>query len=106
MKTDGNYLYSYSEESREVRIVRTTDLALMKKIKLPDTFSSMQMYLQNDRLILVGQKYTSASSLYTSRWYAPEMKTVISIYRVTDPSAPVLERYHQIDGSYRDSRIV
>ena len=106
MKTDGSYLYSYSEESREVRIVRTTDLALMKTIKLPDTFSSLQMYLSEGRLVLVGQKYVSSSSSWTYRWYAPEIKTIALVYRVTDPSKPILERYHQIDGSYRDSRIV
>ena len=83
-----------------------SDLTLAKSIKLPDTFSSMQMYLSGDRLIIVGSKYTDTNSSWNYRWYAPETKTIALVYRVKDPSAPVLERYHQIDGSYRDSRVI
>ena len=106
MKTDGKNLYSYSEESREIRIVRASDLTLENTIRLPDTFSSVQLYLSSGKLVAVGQKYSQSGNMYTARWYAPEMKTVVAIYRISDPAKPVLERYNQIDGNYRDSRIV
>ena len=106
MKTDGTYIYTYSEDSREIRIVRASDLALQKTIKLPENFSSLQMYLSAGKLVVVGQKYVTTGNAYSARWYAPESKSIVAVYRITDPSAPVLERYNQIDGNYRDSRIV
>jgi Beta propeller domain len=106
VKTDGKNIYTYSEESREVRIVRSSDLTLENTIKLPDAFSSMQMYLTEGKLVIVGSKYTNSNTYSTLRWYTPEVKTIVAIYRVTDPTKPVLERYNQIDGNYRDSRIV
>jgi inhibitor of cysteine peptidase len=106
VKTDGINLYTYSEESREVRIVRASDLTLENTIKLPDTFSSVQLYLSNGKLIIIGTKYSNTGNSYTYRWYAPEVKTVVAVYRVTDPMKAVLERYNQIDGNYRDSRMI
>jgi hypothetical protein len=106
VKTDGTNLYTYSEESREVRIVRASDLTLQNTIKLPDNFSSVSLYLSNEKLILIGSKYVNSGTYWTSRWYAPEVKTIVAVYRVSDSTKPVLERYNQIDGNYRDSRIV
>ena len=40
------------------------------------------------------------------RWYAPETKSIIAIYRISSPSTPVLERYTEIDGMYQDSRVI
>lgn len=106
MKTDGKNLYTYSEESREVRIVSAISLKLENTIRLPENFSSIQMYLRGEKLIIVGHKYVTSGTYWTSRWYAPESKTVIAVYRISDPKLPVLERYSQIDGEYRDSRVV
>ena len=106
VKTDGKNLYSYSEESHEVRIVKADDLTLQKSIGLPEVFSSMQMYVTKDKLVLIWHKYVSSGTYWTSRWYAPESKTVVAIYRINDPKNPILERYTQIDGDYRDSRVI
>lgn len=106
MKTDGQNLYTYSEESHEIRIVRASDLTLQNTIKFPEGFSSLQLYIVDGKLVVVGQKYSQLGNMYTARWYAPEMKSFIAIYRINDPKIPILERYSQIDGSYRDSRVV
>jgi inhibitor of cysteine peptidase len=106
VKTDGKNIYTYSEEAREIRVVSTTDLSLQNTIKLPDTFSSVSLYLSNSKLIVVGSKYVTSGSYWTARWYAPEVKTIVAVYRVSDPMKPTLERYNQIDGNYRDSRVI
>jgi inhibitor of cysteine peptidase len=106
VKTDGTNLYSYSEESREVRIVRASDLSLVTTIKLPETFSSINMYLARGRLILVGSKYITTGARWDYRWYAPESKSLVAVYNMTTPTKPVLERYSQIDGDYRESRLI
>lgn len=106
VKTDGKNIYSYSENNREVRIVSTAGLTLEKRITLPEGFYGVSLYLQGDRLILVGQKYSTNSSYTSMRWYAPETKSLIAIYRISSPSTPVLEHYTEIDGMYQDSRVI
>ena len=83
-----------------------SDLILQKNIQLPETFSSVQLYLSNGKLVFVGSKYTTTQNSWTTRFYAPESKTVIAVYNIKDPKNPLLERYNQIDGNYRDSRII
>lgn len=83
-----------------------SDLVLQKTLQLPDTFSSVQLYLSNNKLIFVGTKYTPTQNTWTTRFYAPESKTVAAVYDMKDSKNPLLERYNQIDGNYRDSRIV
>ncbi len=106
VKTDGKNIYTYSEESHELRIVRMSDLTLQKTLSLPEVFSSVQLYLSSGKLIFVGTKYVTTQTSWTNRFYAPESKTVIAVYNINDPKSPTLERYNQIDGNYRDSRIV
>lgn len=106
VKTDGKNIYTYAQGSSQVRIVRANDLALQKIITLPEGFSSIEMYLANDRLVLIGQKYQMNGSYYTARWFPPENKTIVAIYNILNPKTPVLERYNQIDGSYRESRLI
>ncbi len=106
VKTDGKNIYTYSEEADEIRVVRMNDLALQKSIKLPDTFSSVQLYLSDGKLVLIGTKYITSGTYWTARWYNPESKTILAVYDMKDPMNPLLERYNQIDGNYRDSRIV
>ncbi len=106
VKTDGKYIYTYVGSRSAVSIVRSSDLTLMKTIALPSSFASVEMYLSNGKLVLVGQKYTSAGPYYTYRFFAPETKTIVAVYDVTTPESPKLERYNQIDGQYRDSRLI
>ena len=106
VKTDGKYIYTYSQSRADVSIVRASDLTLMKTISLPSSFASVEMYLSNNKLILVGQKYAENGPYYTYRFFIPETKTVVAVYDVTSPDSPKLERYNQIDGSYTDSRLI
>lgn len=64
------------------------------------------MYLSGKKLIIVGQKYTQYGSYYASRWYNPELKSIVAVYNVANPSSPILERYNQIDGQYKESRLI
>jgi inhibitor of cysteine peptidase len=106
VKTDGKYFYAFSEESHEIRILRVADLSLRHTIRLPENFSGINMYLASGRLVVVGQKYVTSGNSWTARWYAPETKTILAVYNVADTTNPILERYAQIDGDYRDSRVI
>lgn len=106
VKTDGINIYTYSQITQSIRIVRMSDMKLLKVLKLPDTFSSIELYLSQNKLTLVGQKYTNQGSFFTFRYYAPETKTIVAVYDITTPETPRLERYNQLDGSYRESRLI
>ena len=92
--------------TQSIRIVRMSDMKLLKVLKLPDSFSSIELYLSQNKLTLVGQKYTNQGSFFTFRYYAPETKTIVAVYDVATPETPRLERYNQLDGSYRESRLI
>lgn len=106
VKTDGSSIYSYSETTHQIRIVRMSDMKLQKILTLPDSLSSIEMYLLSGKLVLVGHKYASVSPYSLYRYYTPESRTVVAIYNITSPENPKLERYNQVDGDYRDSRLI
>lgn len=106
VKTDGMNIYTYSQQSHEVRIVRMSDMRLEKTIALPDSFSSIEMYISWSKLVLIGHKYASSGAYYLYRYYTPENKTIVAVYDIISPENPKLERYNQIDGEYRDSRLI
>ena len=106
VKTDGNNIYTYNETSHQIRVVRMSDMTLQKTIAFPDTFSSIEMYLSAGKLVLIGHKYLSTGPYYLYRYYSPENKTIVAVYDITVPENPKLERYNQIDGDYRDSRLI
>ncbi len=83
-----------------------TDMKLQKILTLPDSLSSIEMYLSSGKLVLVGHKYASVSPYSLYRYYTPESRTVVAIYNITSPENPKLERYNQVDGDYRDSRLI
>jgi uncharacterized secreted protein with C-terminal beta-propeller domain len=106
VKTDGKYIYTYSEESREVRIASADSLTSIANISLPETFSSVNLYVQKGRLVVVGTKYVYTTSNWSYRWYPPETKSIVAVYNLKDPKKPVLERFSQIDGDLRESRLI
>ena len=99
-------IYTFSESSHQIRIVRMSDMKLQKILMLPESLSSVELYLSKGKLVLIGHKYTTEGAFYSYRYYAPEMKTVVAVYDIMTPENPKLERYHQIDGDYRDSRLI
>lgn len=45
VKTDGTYIYTYSDTTSEVRIVRADTLSLEYTIELPTSLSQPELYL-------------------------------------------------------------
>ena len=64
------------------------------------------MYLSSGKLIILGSKYSYNNFYGMMRWYNPDNKTIVFIYDVSHPEKSVLERSVEIDGSYKDSRLV
>ncbi len=105
VKTDGNYLYSANDTEHMVYIHKADDtLQIIKKIALPAEYSNTELFVDGDRLVIVASKYVY-NNLYRSAWIDRASKTVVVTYNIADINNPVIDRYYQIDGNYREARL-
>lgn len=131
VKTDGKYLYYAG--SNAVRIVKADvgKLTEVSIIKLPDEKYVQEIYLDNDRLILLGNRdesdgryhimdgalmpaISSSSVADISAEILPDNKMIYpgyfrtfafaDVYDVSDPGNPVLFKGHEMEGRYQSSR--
>lgn len=108
VKSDGKNLYYFNETDHLVYIVKAfpaNAMTVLKKIKLPTSFSNPELYVADGRLTIVATKWVQdvTGGKY---WVDRSTKTVVVVYGLADPSHPQLQRYSQIDGSYARSRRV
>ncbi|MBM3413244.1 MAG: hypothetical protein FJY19_07720 [Bacteroidetes bacterium] len=110
IKTDGYYIYQLANNG--IRIVKSypiSELSLVSEIKLDEGFYANELYVQDDRLVVIGTIYkTSQSEANVSKLYltyfAGEEKTVARVYNLNDRSHPVQERQIELDGGTLSSR--
>ncbi|EKD30492.1 MAG: hypothetical protein ACD_78C00035G0001, partial [uncultured bacterium (gcode 4)] len=62
IKTDGTYLYFYNSKDHTVYIAKAfpaTELSIIKKIKIPESFVEPKLFLQGKKLIILSTKYNT-----------------------------------------------
>ena len=130
VKTDGKYLYIAGNKA--VRIV-SADKGKMKDIatiKLPQNKDVSEIYIEGDRLILIGRKYeeikrvlpyeqsgsatppekgvlTSNDMAVSSKIYMPyysKSYSFIDVYDISDHKNPLFIKGHEMEGNYQSSR--
>jgi inhibitor of cysteine peptidase len=116
VKTDGTYVYAVLEG--KVRIVRADPPESMELVStidlLEEEFNPTEMYIENDRLVLLGtswQSFNSARpaantkmrSLVAPAFYGGQ-KTEVRMYDVSDRTSPLLERTVSFDGNTISTR--
>ena len=106
VENDGNYVYT--AHNGQLTIVRAADVSVASQTALSGNV--LGEYLSGDRLTVVSQSSTG--------WYGPQVKmaygpwqpwkpqTTVTVYDVTDRSAPVVVKETTFDGSYQSSRAV
>jgi inhibitor of cysteine peptidase len=104
VKTDGKYLYTYSESEKAIVILDARTLERIKSIKIPSNYASPSFYLTKNKLVLTATKYGSYNASWYG-WYNNEQKSIITLYDISNPSRASLIRVIQVDGSLSDSRI-
>lgn len=117
IKTDGTFLYSI--QSGALRILRVYPAASMSPIatlKFEDGFSPIELYLDGDRLVVIGNRWfpesgpttsglpDSRSATLTAPQVSDEQRTIARVYNVADRANPVQEREVGFTGSYVASR--
>lgn len=97
VKTDGKYIYTLQKNKAKIQVVRAKggQLELVSVIELEKECSLNDMYLQNDRLIVISCKYTEDYSDVTTA----------TIYNVANPSSPEVLKVSSQSGFYRSSRL-
>jgi inhibitor of cysteine peptidase len=123
VKTDGKYLYYAGNNA--VRIIRAegSKLTEVSNIKLPNEKYVQEIYLDRDRLILLGNREEIVEGTYQntdrggdepsmdimmdSRMIYPgsyKSFSYIDIYDVSNPAKPSLLKGHEMEGYYQTSR--
>lgn len=123
VKTDGKYLYYAGNNA--VRIIKAegANLTEVSNIKLPNEKYVQEIYLDKDRLILLGNREETFDGAYqnidlggaepsvdimrdSKIFYRGSYRSFsyIDIYDVTDPAKPMLLKGHEMEGYYQTSR--
>lgn len=115
LKTDGKYLYIGGNNA--VRIVRADGSRMSEaaQIRMPDEKQVQELYLDGDRLVVLGNRYEAGESPGPGDPRIMEEKAMIwpgwqknfsyaDVYNISDPSSPVLLKTHEMEGSYISSR--
>lgn len=106
VKTDGKYLYYVNNVKNRIEIVTADDaLNLVNSIKIPESYSSVEIFLSDGKLVVIGAK-SSNRKFGTYYWVDHSMKTAVAVYDLANIAAPTLDRYFEIDGNKGEARIV
>lgn len=110
IKTDGTHIYVVSGNLLHILNAYPADKAgIIATLRFSGSPESL--YLNGDRLVLISsvEKADDYRACPTGRCQdsaSPERKTEIFVFSVRDPANPVLTRQLELDGSYRDSRMI
>lgn len=115
VKTDGTYIYYLTNE--KLTIINTENASQMKEmstIKFDETFTPEEIFLNNDKIIVIGTRYEYDKTerkigidedyLYPN--YMDKTYTSAKIYNVKDKTNPTLERTVEVEGSYLTARMI
>ena len=105
-KTDGDYIYSLSEDKVIITDVKDeTQIKIAAEIepKGSNTIPS-DLILYNDKLIVISEKTKSTSSSYY--YYNNRNSTVVTVYDISDREKPKKIKDYQLEQPYYTSRCI
>lgn len=113
VKTDGKYIYYASNQPDAdgyqyvtiTRAVPASDMSLVKRIKLPNNYSNIQLYVADGKLTILANRWNS-NYVYspTPLSIGNGSVTVVVVYDIADPAAPRLNRFYTVNGDLSQSR--
>lgn len=112
VKTDGNYIYYITNQT--VYIIEAENLKIVSSLKLKsdkESFSPIELYINNDKLIVIGNYYTyeqndnNSKLNYIASITSKTMAEAI-VYDIKNKENPEEVRKVRLDGNYRDSRMI
>ncbi len=113
VKTDGKYIYYASNQPDTdgfnyvtiTRAVPVSDLSLVKRIKLPSNYGNIQLYVANNRLTILANRWNQ-NYVYsqTPVNVGNGSSTVVVVYDISNPAQPQLSRFYTVNGDLSQSR--
>ena len=101
-KTDGDYIYSISENNVIITDVKNPkDIKIVAKIEANDNNAPEDLMIYKDKLVVISTKTTS-SNYYRSN----NANTLVEIYDITDKTAPSLLKDYELKEPYYTSRCI
>ena len=110
LKSNGKYLFYYSEpdyNEKYISIIKTptkkdlSDAEIVAKINIPDSIRNVQLFLNWNKLVILGTRYASKSDsiLWSNR-------TLAIIYDISDLENLTLEKLTEVYGNFEDARMI
>ena len=110
LKSNGKYLFYYAEpdySEKYVSIIKTptnkdlSDAEIVAKINIPSSIYNTQLFLNGNKLIILGTRYASKSDsiLWSNR-------TLVIVYDISDLENLKLEKLTEVYGSFEDARMI
>ena len=105
-KTDGDYIYSLSEDKVIITDVKDeTEIKIAAEIEPKDSNTiPSDLILYNDKLIVISEKTKSRSSSYY--YYNNRNSTVVTVYDISDREQPKKIKDYQLEQPYYTSRCI
>lgn len=105
VKTDWKNLYYYNSSNHLIYIVKafpSSDMQILKTIKVPASFSDPELYISWNKLTIVSNKYMNGNFGYY--WFNRNSKTVVVTYDISNLAKLKIDKYYQVDWSVSKSR--
>ena len=110
LKSNGKYLFYYSEvdyNDKYISIIKTptkkdlSDAEVAAKINIPDSLRNIQLFLNWNKLVILGSRYASKSDSILG-----SSRTIVIVYDISDLEDLKLEKLTEVYGSFEDARMV
>ena len=110
LKSNGKYLFYYSEaeyNDRYISIIKAptqsnlSDAEIAAKINIPDSLNDIQLFLNGDKLVILGTRYANKSDsvLWSNR-------SIVIVYDISDLENLKLEKLTEVYGYFQDARMI
>lgn len=111
VKTDWKYIYYFSEKwlhwnsEKFIYILWLDKKEILKKIKIPKSFYSVEFYLSKGKLIILWN-FNNNTLFRENNFYHSSWKTYSIVYDVSNLDNLKLEKFYSIDWYYTNSRLI
>lgn len=103
---DAGYLYVVSRDTIYVlRAYPPTDAEVLSKISFNETYN-LAIYVNNDRLIILGEHYPYETSIRIAPPYFNIQEVFVKIFDISNRANPVLARAVSLNGTLSGSRMI
>jgi hypothetical protein len=110
LKSNGEYLFYYSEvdySDKYISIIKAptekdlSDAEIVSKINIPSSLNDIQLFLNGNKLIILGSRYTSKSDSVLG-----SNRSIIIVYDINDLENLSLEKLTEVYGNFEDARMI